>query len=267
MSRDVIFGLKLIGLSLTVFLVSHFRFVQFFTVVAFEGPAIFAQTQARILRHDLAYKVSLFRNIPLFSQKIAALESENLSLQAELFALREVEFELKAVKEELGFLKNLDNFSPELVEARVGGDFIYPNGEHFFYVDKGTLSGIGVGNLVVSKNYLIGKIVEADLKKSKAFFLLSSNFSASCFDQSATSRAPGVCRATLGSSLTFDNLNPGEEIALGDIVSTSGRDGNYPSNLIVGQITKIEGVASDLGRVAYLEPFYQRPPEIVFIMP
>jgi rod shape-determining protein MreC len=68
------------------------------------------------------------------------------------------------------------------------------------------------------------------------------------------SRSRGIVRGTGGDRLEFEFVARDSDVAVGDVIITSGLDGVYPKGLRVGRVTEISDPGSRLLQKATLEP-------------
>lgn len=117
-----------------------------------------------------------------------------------------------------------------------------------FIIDKGTNDRVKVGDAVVIKNILVGKVISVSNYFSKVDILTDTSFSATVKDQ--RSNASGVVKGDGGQQLIFDNVLQSDDIKTSDILVTKGgQDASgrgIPPDLIVGKITSVEKKPSEV---------------------
>lgn len=136
-------------------------------------------------------------------------------------------------------------------------------------LNKGQEDGIGVGQGVVVKNVVIGKIT----KVSNHFSIMSplSSKGISIRAKTTTGTESGIVKGDLDSSITLNNIVVSEKLKKNDLVVTAGDvDENglgFPPDLVIGKIVSIEKKPSALFQTAKLEsPVKIENLETVFIL-
>lgn len=263
MNRDLIFGFKLIVIAIIIALLNSLGFFSVSVKPLISPLTLFFGRQPTIIRN---YTTALFNNftaLPKITQDLQLSENNNLELQSQLSELKELQHENRILREQLGFIETIDQDQQEIVSADVVGEYRYLTGEHYFIVNKGSVHGVANGLHVLDKNYYLGTVSEVNVRSARVDSLLSKGFSAACIDQET--RTEGVCRVDFGNNLEFSNLAPGKEVAVGDFIVTSGKDGKFPRGFMMGEVSLIIGRAYEIDRKAHLEPFVSTVPGIVFI--
>jgi len=126
----------------------------------------------------------------------------------------------------------------------------------YFILDKGLQDGIKVGQVVIYKQNVIGKINKATNAFSEVVIVIDkqSSFTAKTLETSAL----GVIRGQGNTDMLLDNVVLSDKLHIGDIVVTNG-DGDiqgkgYLPGLIVGKISAIEKEPSALFQHAKIHP-------------
>ncbi len=119
-------------------------------------------------------------------------------------------------------------------------------------IDKGTNDGLKVGQAVVFKDNLIGKIAKTLENKSLIFLVThpNINFTAKILNSDTT----GVVKGLGGGEMVIDNVLLSDNLKKEDIVLTKGdltiEGVNFQADLIVGKITAIDKNPSALFQTA-----------------
>jgi rod shape-determining protein MreC len=117
-----------------------------------------------------------------------------------------------------------------------------------FVLDKGSRDGVKLGQTVVYKNNLVGKIVAVSQKLSTMIVVSNSSFVTA--GKTAKSEAIGVIKGKGGDDITLDTVLLSEDLKTSDVVVTKGDINNkgegVPPNLIVGKITSVDKKPSAL---------------------
>lgn len=185
---------------------------------------------------------SIFQNLPLISQNqnIKKLQEENLLLASKIIDRQKLERENQALSDQFQTAKPKSYI---LLPAKILGmlNFI-PNisNPSSLILDKGETDGIKVGDAVVFKNNLVGKVVRVTAYLSKVDVV---NNSSSSFTARTEKGALGLIKG-LGDLMVLDNVLMSDALSKDDIVMTlpnQSMDGaGVPSDLVVGKIISID---------------------------
>lgn len=188
------------------------------------------------------------------------LKSMVRSLQDKTASLQQEQAEYEKMKQENKQLKELLDIAEERPENKslaasvIGRD---PNDVFYgFSIDKGTLEGISVGDPVITSRGLVGMVTQAYATTSKVTCLLSEDISvaAVCIEK----RESGVIGSdimTASSGLLRLNFLSGDTtLEAGDIVTTSGAGGDFPKDLLIGEVKSVEKSENDVSKYAVIQP-------------
>jgi rod shape-determining protein MreC len=104
-------------------------------------------------------------------------------------------------------------------------------------IDKGTRDGLRPDMAVVSPLGVVGRVVVPSARSAKVQLLIDRNAAAGAIVE--RSRAQGI---VVGGDdrLRMDYVSEAFELAVGDVVVTSGIDGIFPKGFVIGTIDAIE---------------------------
>lgn len=205
------------------------------------GQAIFAPVQS--LTHGI---FSAVVNIGA-SSKVKLLEEENRALAKKLVDLKKIESDNKALKDQF---QTINIRSTSLLPAQIIGEQGFLPGisiPETLILNRGKTDGIKVGQAVVYKDNLIGKVISVSDFLSSVSLITNSNstFTASSLE----TNAQGVIKGEDG-GLIFDNILLSENLKKDDLIITKGdlnqKGEGFLPGLIVGKISSISKNASDL---------------------
>jgi rod shape-determining protein MreC len=164
---------------------------------------------------------------------------ENVQLQREVEQLSLQVRTLQQLRGENDRLKSLLSFKEgtqfKSLGARIVGrapDFL----SRIVYLDRGSADGVRVDCPVVRAEGIVGRVVLVTRHNSQV--QLITNADASVGVMIERTGTPGVARGSGGHILDVDYISGTEEVAVGDLVVTSGKDGIYPSGLPVGTVVE-----------------------------
>lgn len=192
-----------------------------------------------------------FFNVKNTREENISLKHENLNLLAKIALLENKLNEERDLSLALESTKD-DNF--KIILARVVGLNI---GNDTIVIDKGLDDGISENMPIISSQKVVYGKVATVYKNFSQVLLISAQHSATNvkISQSSLDNAPlaeseqtdaskkiaayGVLRGRGGLSAFLDLVDLESEIIEGDNLVTSGLEGIYPKNLLVGQITSV----------------------------
>lgn len=165
-------------------------------------------------------------------QRNAELEEALARLQAEVVDLREINNDYGRLAQLLDYTTNAQN--QEFVTADVIA-VDQTSALRSIAINRGTRDGIAIGMPVVTPQGLVGRIIEVGANASRV--LLITDLSSYVSARLQTTRAEGTVNGQVSGNLLMTFIPLGEEVREGDIVLTSGLGGNFPPDLVIGQVT------------------------------
>ena len=167
-------------------------------------------------------------------QRIARLEEQLASRQIEIIQLREAASDYDRLVGLLSYTTALEN--QEFLTADVIA--FDPSGiARSMIINRGTRDGVAVGMPVVTDLGLVGRIVRVSANAAQVQLIHDENSSVSARLQTTRAEGSLIGQASGVLRMTFIDLD--ENITQGDLVITSGLGGNFPPDLVVGQVTSI----------------------------
>jgi rod shape-determining protein MreC len=193
------------------------------------------------------------REFGRLQQRSAELERINESLLVENLRLQEVERENQRLRDLLAFAETRPS-----IEFRGGQILARPIGYgsnnflNFVMLDLGRRHGIAVGMPVVNDQGLIGRISEVNESTSRVLLISDPSSTVNAILQS--SRLTGVITGRPGSEPVMGFIPQGSEVAVGEIVITSGMGGNFPKGILIGQVIEVRQRDFDVFQEAVIRP-------------
>ncbi len=166
--------------------------------------------------------------------RIAELEDQLARRQVELIRLREAASDYERLVSLLGYISALeeqDFITADVIAVEQTG--IARN----IIINRGTRDGIAIGMPVTTELGLVGRIVDVGANASQVQLIADENSSVSSRLQ--TTRAHGSIIGQASGALRLTMVDLDEEIRQGDLVITSGLGGNFPADIVVGQVTSV----------------------------
>lgn len=176
------------------------------------------------------------------------LKDKNQKLIAENSYLKDMIKE-KYIIEKARDLQNQDNFDWQI--GRIIGMDVQ-NWSSYIIINIGSDNGIKVDMPVVTENkLLIGKVVEANNKFSKISTIFNPTMKVAVKTQD--SEAFGILSGDYTKNLMMDLVAKDKVLNQGEVVLTSGKDGIFPANLIVGQLKNFQIKPENLFQAANIK--------------
>ncbi|MBK8026565.1 MAG: rod shape-determining protein MreC [Chloroflexi bacterium] len=189
--------------------------------------------------------VSRFDEVQALQARIADLETALALYQEELVELREKASDYDRLTSLLDYVQTARN--QEFVTADVIG-----NDQtailRTIIINRGTRDGITVGMPVITGQGLVGKIISVSANASRVLLINDPTSFISARLQ-ATRDEGSVVGLTAG-TLQMEFIPLDSQVTDGELVITSGLGGNFPPDLVVGQVTNVRLAASGLYQVA-----------------
>jgi rod shape-determining protein MreC len=201
--------------------------------------------------------------------KISSLNKENqmlkdqiLELMSENSALVEEENKNRITNQEI-IANPLVSSERQLIVAEIIGrqptSFLQS-----FTINQGYESGVEIGQAVVYKGILVGKIVDRTEKSAEVSLILSSRSIVQGMLEG--SRTMGIVKGGL-QGLYIDNIPQDIDFKKGELVITSGLGGDLPKGIIIGEIDKLITPKSEIFQTfSLISPLDFNSLEIVFVV-
>ena len=120
-------------------------------------------------------------------------------------------------------------------------------------LNRGRAEGVTAGSAVLDgSGVMVGVIAEAYGQTSQMDLITASTVLVNA--RTAGGGATGVVRGEHGLGLLFDLVSQTEHLLPRDRVITSGLGGQFPPNLLIGQVSEIRSSSSDLFQKATVAP-------------
>ena len=193
------------------------------------------------------------RDLRELRQRNEELEAENARLLLEIVRLREIEVEAALQRDLLNFAQSHPSFDIQgahIVGVVIGHD--PSNLQRYVTLDVGRKAGVARNMPVVTNRGLVGRISEVGDSWSRV--LLITDVSSSVNAVTSSSRATGLVQGRPDGLPVMRDIPQGDTVSVGDTVFTSGLGGNFPRQILIGQITAVERNDTDLYQTAIVQP-------------
>ncbi len=187
---------------------------------------------------------------------LTRLRQRNTELEAEVARLQGQVIELQGQLQEMPVIAALLDFEtthPEnkYIAATVTGYDTSPF-LHYVIINRGSDDGIRRGMPVVTQRGLIGRI--AAVGPNAARVQLITDPSSRVNVRLKPNDVDAMLIGQLTGDIGLENIPQDATVKVGDLVLTSGLGGNYPPNLMIGQVTGIRRRDYELFQTATVQP-------------
>jgi rod shape-determining protein MreC len=204
----------------------------------------------------LATRYQSIQNSLAAPQDLARLRQRNTELEAEVSRLQTEIVELQQQIAETRILSALLDFAQEHTDFRyVTADVIGRDTSPFVkyvIINRGSDDGLRRGMPVVTSQGLVGRI--AAVTSGAARVQLITDPDSSVNVRIEPGAAQGMLRGDLTGELSLEMVPQSAGLKTGDLVLSSGLGGNYPNNILVGQVTNVVKKETDLFQEAGVQP-------------
>ena len=180
-------------------------------------------------------------------ERNAELEEIIAQFQSELVQLREIESDYNRLASLVDYTLSTEDM--EFVTADV---ISYDQSGRLrtIVINRGTRDGITIDMPVVTDQGLVGRIIQVSATASR--ILLITDESSFVTGRLQTTRALGSVQGSLTGNLVMIDILLDATVIEGDIVMTSGIGGNFPPDLVIGQVESNRRFEFELGQEAQI---------------
>lgn len=190
------------------------------------------------------------------NSEVEKLKDENLNLSKKLIDQKKLIEDNKALNDQFQTtsVKSVDLLPADVVGApRFLPGLSIPE---FLVIDVGEKDGVRVGDAVVFKDNLVGKLTKVQNYLSEVTLI---NSTSSKFTGKTSTGILGVVKGEGNDEIVLDNVVLSDKLQKGDLILTNPGlnvdSTGTPPNLIVGKITSIDRNPSDLFQKAEIVSF------------
>jgi rod shape-determining protein MreC len=193
------------------------------------------------------------RDLSTLRQRNEELEAENARLLLDNVRLREIAVEAALLRDLLNVPQESPSF--EVQGARVVGRIIGQdpsNLQRYVLLDVGQEAGVARNMPVVTYRGLVGRITQAGVGWSRVLLITDMSSTVNALTQST--RASGLVQGQPDGSLVMTAIPQGDTVSVGDTVFTSGLGGNFPRQILIGQVIEVQRKDYELYQTAIIQP-------------
>lgn len=184
-------------------------------------------------------------------EQVAKLYSENAQLRKNLAETESL----------LSQEKHLDPQTYKTVAARPVGLGT------FLKIDKGSSSGIKVGQAVVFEDNYVGQVVNVSTESANVELITHPDAKVAAFSLNKEGKAKGILLGQFGTELLLDKILHEEKINEGDLVYSEGLEGFLPRGLILGKVSQVLKRENMVFKQAEVQPVFETGDlDLVFVI-
>lgn len=187
---------------------------------------------------------------------VAELTRRNQDLEAEVARLQAQVIELQQQNQQIDVLSALVEFARDrpaydyLTADVIGRDpspFL-----QYVIINRGSDDGLRRGMPVVTAQGLVGRVSAVIAGAARVQLITDASSSVNVSLQAT--EASAVLLGSLTGELTLTMIPQDAGVETGDLLLTSGLGGNYPPNLLIGQVTGVRSRSFELFQIASVQP-------------
>ena len=183
------------------------------------------------------------------------LEEENRRLKQKIAQLQEENYQMKEMRLANERLRELVQFREKNSSSMIGAEVIGQDPSSWFKsvtIDKGERDRVKKGMAVISPAGVIGQILKT--APHYAVVLLLTDYNSAIDSVVQRTRAKAIVEGKGENRCQLKYLLRADEVAVGDVVVTSGLGGNFPKGLMIGEVKKVDKKGHGVFQYAELVP-------------
>lgn len=241
--RNIIFSLFVIG----ILALALGGYIEPLSRIAL-APINTIQTWVSGQFQGLSDYITAPRDITAVLQDNARLQAENARLEAQIVDLQQQlgEFEILSALLDFARAYPQHQYLGASVIGRDPSPFL-----HYVLINRGSDDGVKHGMPVVTQQGLVGRVDQVTAKGARVTLITDPSMIINVLIQ--PSRSEGVLRGSITGDISLEQIPQEDAINPGDLIVTSGLGGNYPANIIVGQVTSVRSQENALFQSASIQ--------------
>jgi rod shape-determining protein MreC len=188
-------------------------------------------------------------DIARLQQRVTELESENSRLKIQNIELQQsvLEAQVLATLVDYARTSSENQYTAASVIGFDASPFL-----RYIIINRGSDDGLRTGMPVVTNQGLVGRIAAVTSQASRVQLITDSGSYVNARLQQADE--DGILQGQLNGDLVINSIPQNAKIQVGELVVTSGLGGNFPPNLVLGQVTSVIKRDFDLFQSANVQP-------------
>lgn len=237
----LLLALGLIGLAIGGYLTPLSRILL--------NPIVSAQTWLAKRYQAVQSLITQPQDVTTLRQQNSALEAENSRLQVQIVELQQQVTEAQLLSTLVDYeRRHVENqYIAASVIARDVSPFM-----HYVIIDRGSDDGLRKGMPVITQQGLVGSIAAVTAGAARVQLINDPGSSINVILQQTDVEA--VLNGQITGEIQLNMISQNATVQPGDLVMTSGLGGNYPANIVIGQVVTIRNEASSLFQTASVQP-------------
>ena len=187
---------------------------------------------------------------------VTNLRQENAELRAEIARLQEEIIGIQQELTEAQVLASLVDYARSRSENRYVAAAIIGRDPspflHYVIINRGSDDGIRRGMPVVTQLGLVGQVEAVTAGAARVQLINDPGSTVNIVLQQSDTEA--VLVGDISGEIHLELIPQSASIQAGEIIMTSGYGGNYPANILIGQVSTIRSNAYDLFQSASVQP-------------
>jgi len=192
---------------------------------------------------------TLPRDVTELLQRNAQLENELSNLQSQVIQLQEQLRETEVLYSLLDFARSRpqDQYIAAAVIGKDPSPFL-----HYVIIDHGSDDGVQHGMPVVTQQGLVGRVAAVTASASRVRLITDPESVVNVRLQGQNEDA--LAEGSITGDVTLGMVSQNVTLNSGDILLTSGLGGNFPTDILVGQVVNVEKTENELFQTASVQP-------------
>ncbi len=237
----ILIGLGIVAMALGGYLTPVSRIIV--------NPIISAQTWLSKRYQAIQSIITQPEDVTTLQQQNSKLEAENSQLQVQIVELQQQVAEALLLSTLVDYeRRHVENqYIAASVIARDVSPFM-----HYVIIDRGSDDGLRKGMPVITQQGLVGSIAAVTAGAARVQLINDPGSSINVILQQSDVEA--MLNGQITGEITLDMISQNASVQAGDLVLTSGLGGNYPANIVIGQVLSVRNEASLLFQTASVQP-------------
>lgn len=224
------------------------------------NPVVAAvNTVSAPVKNGCSYIVHSLEKARDFIWDMRAYREDNERLEAEIIELKRATHDVGTYKEENDRLRELLSLKESMTDYNMIAANVISHSQSewnsIIEINKGTLSGVGEGDVVITSDGLVGKVTEAGANYAMVSTVLndSSVIGIKVARTDGTGLVEGDKELSENMQCKLSFVDKNTPVIVGDVIETSGSGGLYPANLVVGTVIGVSAERSGTLNYALVE--------------
>lgn len=128
--------------------------------------------------------------------------------------------------------------------------------DRFLFIDKGSSSGVKLGQAVLFKDSYVGQVVRVTERGAAIRLSTDPDTKLSAFSAGGAGKAKGVLLGQYGSDMLLDKILHQEPIEIGNLVYSEGLELFLPRGLVLGTVVEVEKKETAVFKSAKVAPVF-----------